>query len=310
MSLVFKHSGRLGDILYSMPLVKQMAELQDASVDYYVSNDIPARLGKDVYHPSLEVMVNSNLFDYIEPLLSRQSYINRILHIPTLAIPRDAIDLDQFKTSGLNLKAGLIYGWYRKAFGVPFPLEVPWISVDCSVEDAGIAKDSEVSVLVGRTTRFCNTRINYRILDQIKGVGFVGLEYEYEDFIARYDLKNVRYIKVKNALQLADLMCRVKVYIGNQSSNFAIAEGLKIPRALEAFEPVPVASPVGGVCFEYVNTKFLVSFLSGVLKTPLEVSADVIGGDYCESIMAQADYVVPFKERLKNLIRGPRKLKY
>ena len=310
MSLVFKHSGRLGDILYSMPLVKQMAELQDASVDYYVSNDIPARLGKDVYHPSLEVMVNSNLFDYIEPLLSRQSYINRILHIPTLAIPRDAIDLDQFKTSGLNLKAGLIYGWYRKAFGVPFPLEVPWISVDCSVEDAGIAKDSEVSVLVGRTTRFCNTRINYRILDQIKGGGFVGLEYEYEDFIARYDLKNVRYIKVKNALQLADLMCRVKVYIGNQSSNFAIAEGLKIPRALEAFEPVPVASPVGGVCFEYVNTKFLVSFLSGVLKTPLEVSADVIGGDYCESIMAQADYVVPFKERLKNLIRGPRKLKY
>ena len=310
MSLVFKHSGRLGDILYSMPLVKQLAELQDTSADYYVSSDIPARLGKDVFHPSLEVMVNSNLYDYIEPLLSRQIYLNRILHVPTLAIPRDAIDLDQFKTSGLNLKAGLIYGWYRKAFGVSFPLEAPWISVDCSVEDAEIAKDSEVSVLVGRTTRFCNTRINYRILDQIRGVGFVGLAYEYEDFTARYDLKNVRHIKVKNALQLADLMCRVKVYIGNQSSNFAIAEGLKIPRALEAFEPVPVASPVGGVCFEYLNTKFLVSFLSRVLKTPLEVSADVIGGDYCESIMAQADYVMPFKERLKNLIRGPRKSKY
>ena len=310
MSLVFKHSGRLGDIFYSMPLVKQMAELQGIPVDYYVSNDIPARLGKDVFHPSLEVMVNSNLFDYIEPLLSRQSYINRILHIPTLAIPRDAIDLDQFKTSGLNLKAGLIYGWYRKAFGVSIPLEAPWISVDFSTEDAEIAKDSEVSVLVGRTTRFCNTRINYSILDQIEGVGFVGLEYQYEDFTARHNLKNVRHIKVKDALQLAHLMCRAKVYIGNQSSNFAIAEGLKIPRALEAFEPVPVASPVGGVCFEYINTKFLVSFLSGVLKTPLEVSADVIGGDYCESIMAQAGYVVPFKQRLKNLIRGPRKLKY
>jgi hypothetical protein len=293
-----------------MPLVKQMAELQGIPVDYYVSNDIPARLGKDVFHPSLEVMVNSNLFDYIEPLLSRQSYINRILHIPTLAIPRDAIDLDQFKTSGLNLKAGLIYGWYRKAFGVSIPLEAPWISVDFSIEDAEIAKDSEVSVLVGRTTRFCNTRINYSILDQIEGVGFIGLEYEYKDFTARYNLKNVRHIKVKDALQLAHLMCRAKVYIGNQSSNFAIAEGLKIPRALEAFEPVPVASPVGGVCFEYINTKFLVRFLSRVLKTPLEVSADVIGGDYCESIMAQAGYVVPFKQRLKNLIRGPRKLKY
>jgi len=310
MSLVFKHSGRLGDILYSMPLVKQLAELQDTSADYYVSSDIPARLGKDVFHPSLEVMVNSNLYDYIEPLLSRQIYLNRILHVPTLAIPRDAIDLDQFKTSGLNLKAGLIYGWYRKAFGVPFPLEAPWISVDCSVEDAEIAEDTEISVLVGRTTRFCNTRINYRILDQIKGVGFVGLEYEYEDFIARYSLKNVRHIKVKNALELAILMCRAKIFVGNQSSNFAIAEGLKVPRALEAFEPVPVATPVGGVCFEYINTKFLVSFLSNVLNMQLDVLEDIAGGDYHDSIKPQDGYVLPLKQRVKNLLGIAKKARY
>jgi len=310
MSLVFKHSGRLGDILYSMPLVKQLAELQDTSADYYVSSDIPARLGKDVFHPSLEVMVNSNLYDYIEPLLSRQIYLNRILHVPTLAIPRDAIDLDQFKTSGLNLKAGLIYGWYRKAFGVPFPLEAPWISVDCSVEDAEIAEDTEISVLVGRTTRFCNTRINYRILDQIKGVGFVGLEYEYEDFIARYSLKNVRHIKVKNALELAILMCRAKIFVGNQSSNFAIAEGLKVTRALEAFEPVPVATPVGGVCFEYINTKFLVSFLSNVLNMQLDVLEDIAGGDYHDSIKPQDGYVLPLKQRVKNLLGIAKKASY
>jgi len=293
-----------------MPLVKQLAELQDTSADYYVSSDIPARLGKDVFHPSLEVMVNSSLYDYIEPLLSRQIYLNRILHVPTLAIPRDATDLDQFKTSGLNLKAGLIYGWYRKAFGVPFPLEAPWISVDCSVEDAEIAEDTEISVLVGRTTRFCNTRINYRILDQIKGVGFVGLEYEYEDFIARYSLKNVRHIKVKNALELAILMCRAKIFVGNQSSNFAIAEGLKVTRALEAFEPVPVATPVGGVCFEYINTKFLVSFLSNVLNMQLDVLEDIAGGDYHDSIKPQDGYVLPLKQRVKNLLGIAKKARY
>ena len=310
MNLAFKHSGRLGDIIYSMPLVQQIAELQGKPVDYYVCSDVPARLGKDVFHPSLDVMVDTNLFGYIESLLSSQRYINKILHVPARLIPRDATDLDQFKSSRLNLKAGLIYGWYRKAFGVSFPLEAPWLFVDLLPKSDEMEKYSEISVLVSRTTRFCNTRINYSILDQIERVGFIGLEYEYEDFIARHSLKNVRHIKVKNALDLAILMCRAKVFIGNQSSNFAIAEGLKVPRALEAFEPVPVATPVGGVCFEYINTKFLVSFLSNVLNMQLDVLEDIAGGDYHDSIKPQDGYVLPLKQRVKNLLGIAKKARY
>lgn len=310
MNLAFKHSGRLGDIIYSMPLVQQMAELQGKPVNYYVCSDVPARLGKDVFHPSLDVMVDINLFGYIEPLISSQRYINKILHVPAHLVPRDAIDLDQFKSSRLNLKAGLIYGWYRKAFGVSFPVEAPWLFVDFSTKSDEIEKYSEISVLVSRTTRFCNTRINYSILDQIEHVGFIGLDYEYEDFIARHSLKNVRHIKVKNALELAILMCRAKIYIGNQSSNFAIAEGLKVPRALEAFEPVPVASPIGGVCFEYINTKFLINFLSILLKIELPTQEDVIGGDYFDSILAQDGYLLPLKQRFKNFLGIAKKPKY
>lgn len=165
-------------------------------------------------------------------------------------------------------------------------------------------------MLIGRTTRFCNTRINYNFLDQIQGVGFIGLDYEYVDFINRHALKNVRHIKIQNSLELASLISRAKVYIGNQSSNFAIAEGLKAPRALEAFEPVPVASPVGGLCFEYTNTKFLVGFVSELLNSSLQVSADVAGGDYCESIKTQIGYVVPFKQRLKSVFKKLPNLKY
>ena len=81
---------------------------------------------------------------------------------------------------------------------------------------------------------------------------------------------------VENAFELASLMLRAKIFIGNQSSNFAIAEGLNVTRALEAFEPVPVATPVGGVCFEYINTKFLVDFLSNVLKISLIAPGDIV----------------------------------
>jgi hypothetical protein len=310
MGLTFKHSGRLGDIIYSMPLVQEMAVFQGKPVDYYVCNDVPARLGKDVFHPSLEVMVNAKLFDYIEPLLSTQHYIRKILHVPIVELPPGALDLDRFKTSGLNLKAGLIYGWYRKAFGVSFPVEAPWLFVDKQSGMSSSQDHLEVSVLIGRTTRFCNTKINYSFLDQIENVGFIGLDYEYQDFISRHALVKVRHIKVNNALELAILMSRAKIFIGNQSLNFAIAEGLKVPRALEAFEPVPVASPVGGLCFEYINTQYLVNFLSKVLQLELMVPADIVEGDYCESIKAQIGYVVPFKQRIKNFLRGPKKSRY
>jgi hypothetical protein len=310
MNLSFKHSGRLGDIIYSLPLVRKMAEIHGKSVDYYVCNDVSARLGMDVFHPSLDVMVNADLFGYIEPLLSAQPYIKKISHIAELEVPPDAIDLDRFKSSGLNLKAGSTYAWYRKAFGVAFPLEEPWLFVDRQWQSVTPDTDLGVSVLISRTTRFCNTKINYSFLDQIEGVNFVGMRYEYDDFITRHTLKKVRYLMVQSAFELASLMLRAKIFIGNQSSNFAIAEGLKVTRALEAFEPVPVATPVGGVCFEYINTKFLVAFLSNVLNMQLDAPEDIQGGDYYDSIKPQDGYVVPLKQRLKNFLGIAKKRRY
>jgi len=208
------------------------------------------------------------------------------------------------------LKAGLTYAWYRKAFGVAFPLEEPWLFVDRQWQSVTPDTELGVSVLISRTTRFCNTKINYSFLDQIEGVNFVGMRYEYDDFITRHALKKVRYLMVQNAFELASLMLRTKIFIGNQSSNFAIAEGLKVTRALEAFEPVPVATPVGGVCFEYINTKFLVAFLSNVLNMQLDAPEDIQGGDYYDSIKPQDGYVVPLKQRLKNYLGIAKKRRY
>jgi len=309
MATNFKHSGRLGDILYSLPLLQEISRIETSPVNLYICNDVPARLGADVFHPSLDVMVNSELFDYIQPLLANQVYINNLLHTSSQEIPLDVIDLDKFKASGLNLKAGLIYGWYRKAFGLPFPMEKAWLHVGMATSGDSYLNRS-FKVLISRTTRFCNTRINYSFLDQIEGVGFIGLPYEYDDFITRHALKNVRYVKVRDALELAVLMQRAEIFIGNQSSNFAIAEGLKVPRALEAFEPVPVATPVGGVCFEYINTKFLVSFLSNILNIQIDVPEDIAGGDYHDSIKPQDGYVLPLKQRVKNLLGIAKKARY
>lgn len=215
------------------------------------------------------------------------------------------MDLDAFKHSGLNLKGGLIQGWYRKAFGVAFPIEAPWISLPTDSDMAAAAGD-RFNVLIGRTTRFCNTAINYQFLDQVDKVGFVGLAYEYEDFMKRYQLSTVQYVPVANALEMARLMRQARIYIGNQSVNFAIADGMKIPRALEAFEPAPVASPVGGICFEFTQTQALGRFLQRVLGTKIDPGFD-LEGDYCDSIKPQEGYRPPLKDRMKALFRKKRR---
>jgi len=301
VNLIFKHSGRLGDIVYSLPLVKKMAEMYGTPAEFYIPSDVPSRLGGDVYHPGGDAMVGPKLFGFIQPLLAAQPYLKKVHFVKSSELPSEYIDLDAFKTSGLNLKAGLIQGWYRKAFGVAFPIEAPWLSVprEAAVNDGAAPT---FNVLIGRTTRFCNTSINYGFLDTIEKVGFIGLKYEYEDFVKRHGLHSLRHVPVADALELARRMFDCHVYVGNQSVNFAIADGLKVPRALEAFEPVPVASPVGGICFEYTQTRMLGRFLSELLGQDIGTGDD-FDGEYCDSIKPQDGYRPPLKDRLKQSIK-------
>lgn len=302
--LIFKHSGRLGDIVYSLPLVRHMAETAGEAAELYIPSDIPSRLGGDVYHPGGDLMVGPALFRFIEPLLAVQTYLKKVHFVKSSELPAEFIDLDAFKTSGLNLKAGLIQGWYRKAFGVAFPLEAPWLFLpDARAQTE--ARQPSFDVLIGRTTRFCNTSINYGFLDSIEKVGFIGLKYEYDDFVERYGLKSIRHVPVSDALELATRMQDCRVYVGNQSVNFAIADGMKICRALEAFEPVPVASPVGGVCFEYTQTRALGAFLSNILGKNI-VTGEDFEGEYCDSIKPQEGYKPPLKDRIKKFLRQRR----
>jgi len=297
--LNFKHSGRLGDIIYALPLVKRMAEQAGQAVDLYIPSDVPSRLGGDVFHPGGDLMVGQGLFAFIAPLLEVQPYLRKVHFVRSCELPSEYLDLDGFKHSGLNLKAGLIQGWYRKAFGVAFPIEAPWLSLP---DKPLPAREPAFNVLVGRTTRFCNTSINYGFLDAIEKVGFIGLRYEYEDFVERHGLSSLRHVPVADALEMARQMQDCRVYVGNQSVNFAIADGMKITRALEAFEPVPVASPVGGLCYEYTQTRTLGMFLSEVLRCGV-ATGDDLDGDYLDSIKPQEGYRPPLKDRLRKLLK-------
>lgn len=71
-------------------------------------------------------------------------------------------------------------------------------------------------------------------------------------------------------MEFAKLLLQAQLFIGNQSFGFAVAEGLKISRALEDYEPQPNVIPIGGTCIEFVNTQILGHFLESFFKTKLK----------------------------------------
>ena len=71
----------------------------------------------------------------------------------------------------------------------------------------------------------------------------------------------MRYIEVKDALEMARIIRSAKFFLGNQTFAFALAEAMKIPRALEVFEPIPNVLPQGKGANDYLTNLALSNIL-------------------------------------------------
>jgi len=275
-----KHSGRLGDIVYALPLVMAIFENLGVPATFYILNDYFIDIQKSVFHPGMGLKINQKLFDYIKPLLQTQPYIKDVVYCSSEQLPKDCLDLDSFNNMGLNLMASGNQVWYRKAFGIPIPIEKPWLKLDAVQYNI-----PEFDVLVNKSTRFFNERINYEFLNEFYRVGFVGLDVEFTDFKNRNHLSKLEYVPTNSALDFAYLIQNSKMFLGNQSLGFAIAEGIKGPRAVEVYEPVPVVIPIGGHCIEYVYTYQIQGFLENYFEKEFKKIYQDHKGGYVESIL-------------------------
>lgn len=95
-----------------------------------------------------------------------------------------------------------------------------WLKVEPSLESKG-------RVIINRTIRYRNTSFDWSkvVLHYRHRIMFVGSEHEWRDFIA--ECGYVDYRPTSNMLEVAQLIAGSELFIGNQSSPNAIAEGLK-----------------------------------------------------------------------------------
>jgi hypothetical protein len=254
--LKLKHSGNAGDILYSLPAIRQACYNANDKAILYLHIDQPANYVKGFVHPLGNVMLNKYMATMLKPLLLATNFIEDVLIYNGQKVD---YNLDKFREIGLNLGAGNISRWYFQAF--------PELTCDLNESTIKVQKykNLEDAILINRTERYQNGQIDYSILNQYKNPKyFVGTEHEFH--LMSKMVKNLQYQEVSNFYELADLINNCKVFIGNQSMNFAIAEQLKSNRILETYFGCPNVIPCGGKAYDVFNQEGFEYALNQFLK--------------------------------------------
>jgi len=234
----FKHSGTLGDLIYSLYMVKKMGggEFQVAlrNIEACV-----ARYGyrpEDV-DPQHKGRFTDRDFEMLKPLLERQAYIDQA----TTWVAGDAeadVDLDHYRSVLYRTFEGNILEAYHRAFGMPFLMQdydTPWLEAD---------QKRVASIIVTRSLRYrpANGESGWR---DIIATGmlednavFVGTPAEHEDFESTFGI-TVPYQPVADFLELASMINAADLIVCNQGFTYSLAIGLGKETVLELNKLVP-----------------------------------------------------------------------
>jgi hypothetical protein len=156
-------------------------------------------------------------------------------------------DLDKFRLQGFNLASSDLRKWYPYVYP-DFEVNINDKVIE-SVKTYDYLKDA---VVVNLTKRYRNASINYRLLEKLnRPIYFVGLDEEHVLF-QLYQLEHKRIV-VKDALHMSNILNSCYLFIGNQSSTFALAEQMKTRRALEVHNGSPNVIAIGGEVCDYFN---------------------------------------------------------
>ena len=170
-----------------------------------------------------------NIFKLLSRLVSLQEYIEGFL--PHKGEPID-YDFSTFRKGGIpfGVRLAELHARWIKA-KVDFTKS--WIKATPSEKTKG-------KIVVSRTVRYRNRFFPWkRLVEQYyKDMVFVGLESEWRSFCVQ-NSRYVEFCRCSDLLDVAEAIAGSELFIGNQSSPNAIAEGLKHTMIQETFLSTP-----------------------------------------------------------------------
>ena len=78
----------------------------------------------------------------------------------------------------------------------------------------------------------------------------------------KQSIPHLKWIQVNDFLELAGIIAGCKLFIGNQSFPFSIAEGLKVPRILEVYYKAANVIPEGENAHDFYFQEHLEELVS------------------------------------------------
>jgi hypothetical protein len=227
----FKHSGDLGDVIFSLPTIRALG----GGILY-----LDPKGGKK--EPLVtwaggmfeKTKLNKKGIDSIKELLEHQDYIDEVRYWEGEEVDHN---LDQFR---LHIRFNNLADSHLTAFNLPLEeRDEPWLTVPSSVID-----DLERDVVIARSCRYHGNYSFWETIDRgiLEKAFFLGYKKEYEYFKYTYPhMKGIPYREVKDLLEMAQIISGADLFVGNQGLPHAIAEGLKKPLINEVFRPYPAA---------------------------------------------------------------------
>jgi hypothetical protein len=227
----FHHRGSMGDIIYGLP-------------------SIIALKGGNLY------LKKQNHFDFLRTLLKKQPYINKVTidNEKVTEIWSNIINLDKFRTTHKRDLHKHLSICHLETVNKKYDLNTIWIF--------NIAPKFKNNIIIQNTLRYHDKEeINWQLLKPYeKECLFIGTKKEYEQFFIRSKL-NISYYTCKDGLEMIEIIKGSKIFIGNQSVGFAMAEAIKHPRVLEVFYKKNNCQPNGKNGYTYLTNEILKKFI-------------------------------------------------
>lgn len=220
----FRHSGNAGDIIYSLPTIWELSKKGKAAL--YLRINQPGHYHM-YYHPLGNTTLSEKMALMLKPLLEYQPQLSAVNLYDGQPVD---YDLDLFRTYSFSLDNGNITHWYFNVFGIYYDTSVPWL---VAPKDERYAD----TIVLARSHRYRSPLVDYSFLNQYPNKIFLGVQEEYDDL--KGQVPDMEFKPVQDFLEMATIINSCKLFIGNQSFPFAIAEALKVKRLLEVFYKAP-----------------------------------------------------------------------
>ena len=223
--LKFKHSGALGDLIYSLPVVRHLG-----GGEFYLHLGQMDWIGQHYYgappNPFHKGRMTSQDYNYMQSFMRAQPYITQF---DAMSPDREIThNLDRFRPAFVGHPTNYI-DLYAQTFNITETLSNrPWLAVAQPRPIPGRP------IVINRTERWIPATpgpqwAEWRAQGLPERAVFVGLKSEYQKFQADTHW-SLPWIETPTMLDLAQVIAGAEEFIGNQSSALAMAIGLGVGR--------------------------------------------------------------------------------